>query len=356
MLVQGRLLGLPQEQIDIAANLTSAASVRRPSGRPEGRLGALENGDLTHAPPAADEACPPAGDGDDLPQASLTLARTESFHPDDRPPEAEALRETPGRDYRERYRQAAARLEKIAKLVDGAETPEIRQVHVVHPTSSPRWGSCCASAGRRHRASRRRFRQLDDEERFLRDQEAALENFANLKIDLGTLRNKTRFLDFYVGTVPRENVAGCRARCSSPTICCSSTWSAATAPTSSSSAPRRAGGAAVLGAHLRRLPGPADPERPGDTGPRGQARGARHAARPRSRDSARPCARAARWEQTHRDACWRPAAPCCWPSPSSPWTRPSAASASSRPRRLGTGARGLGWSSAWRTSWPCPST
>jgi V/A-type H+/Na+-transporting ATPase subunit I len=51
------------------------------------------------------------------------------------------------------------------------------------------------------------FHRLDDEERFLRDQQTALENFANLKIDLGKLRTKTRFLDFYVGVVPRENVS-----------------------------------------------------------------------------------------------------------------------------------------------------
>ncbi len=144
---------------------------------------------------------------DDLPQASLTLAETESFHPDHRLPEASVLAEAPGRDYRERYRQAASRLDKIAKLVPVPAAPPIRQLHVVHPDEliavslllRERW----EEASRFEEA----FHRLDEEERFLRDQQTALENFANLKIDLGKLRTKTRFLDFYVGVVPRENVS-----------------------------------------------------------------------------------------------------------------------------------------------------
>ncbi len=144
---------------------------------------------------------------DDLPQASLTLAQTESFHPDNRPPEAEALREAPGRDYRERYRQAAARLEKIAKLVRVPEAPDIGQVHVVHPDELAAVGIMLRERWNQASRFEESFRQLDEEERLIRDQEAALENFANLQIDLGLLRTKTRFLDFYVGTLPRENVA-----------------------------------------------------------------------------------------------------------------------------------------------------
>jgi V/A-type H+-transporting ATPase subunit I len=143
---------------------------------------------------------------DDLPQASLTLAQTESFHPDNRPPEDEALRDAPGRDYRDCYRQAASRLEKIAKLVPVPPTPEIRQVHVVHPKELAAAAEMLSERWKEASRFEESFRQLDDEERFVRDQELALENFANLQIDLGLLRTKTRFLDFYVGTVPRENV------------------------------------------------------------------------------------------------------------------------------------------------------
>jgi V/A-type H+-transporting ATPase subunit I len=143
---------------------------------------------------------------DDLPQASLTLAETESFHPDDRPPEAQALAEVPGRDYREHYRQAATRLDKIAKLVDVPGTPAIPEVHVVHPDELVAVGILLRERWEEASRFEESFRRLDDEERFIREQEAALDNFANLKIDLGKLRSKTRFLDFYVGVVPRENV------------------------------------------------------------------------------------------------------------------------------------------------------
>jgi V/A-type H+-transporting ATPase subunit I len=144
---------------------------------------------------------------DDLPQASLTLAETESFHPDERPPEAAALSEIPGRDYRERFRQAASRLDKIAKVVDVPATPTIAQVHVVHPDELTAAGILLRKRWEEASRFEESFRRLDDEERFIRDQEAALDNFANLKIDLGLLRNKTRFLDFYVGVLPRENAS-----------------------------------------------------------------------------------------------------------------------------------------------------
>ena len=144
---------------------------------------------------------------DDLPQASLTLAETTSFHPDDRPPETQALSAAPGRDYRERYRQAATRLDKIAKLVDVPATPTIRQVHVVHPDELAAVGILLRERWEEASRFEEAFRRLDEEERFIRDQEVALDNFANLEIDLGKLRSKTRFLDFYVGIVPRENVS-----------------------------------------------------------------------------------------------------------------------------------------------------
>ncbi|MCG6940254.1 MAG: ATPase [Thiohalocapsa sp.] len=144
---------------------------------------------------------------DDLPQASLTLAETESFHPDERPPESQALAGVPGREYREHYRQAATRLDKIAKLVDVPATPPITQLHVVHPDELAAVGILLRERWEEASRFEESFRRLDDEERFIRDQEASLANFANLKIDLGKLRSKTRFLDFYVGMVPRENVS-----------------------------------------------------------------------------------------------------------------------------------------------------
>lgn len=144
---------------------------------------------------------------DDLPQASLTLAQTESFHPDTRPPEAQMLSGIPGRDYRKIYQQAHARLEKIAKVVKIEGTPALDEVEVVERDElsaiNEQLNSRWAEASRFEEG----FRRIDEQDRFVREQQASLENFSNLKIDLGALRNKTRFLDFYVGVVPRENVS-----------------------------------------------------------------------------------------------------------------------------------------------------
>ncbi|MFE8031828.1 V-type ATP synthase subunit I [Thiohalocapsa marina] len=144
---------------------------------------------------------------DDLPQASLALAQTESFHPDPRPPEAQALSEAPGRGYRELYQQARSRLDKIARLVELEGPPDLPTLRVVDHAELAATNQELATRWEEASRFEEGFRRIDDAERFIRDQAAALANFADLKIDLGTLRNKTRFLDFYVGIVPRENVS-----------------------------------------------------------------------------------------------------------------------------------------------------
>lgn len=143
---------------------------------------------------------------DDLAQASLALADTESFHPDTRPPEEERLTGTPGRIYRETFNQAKSRLDKIAKLVDVPETPEISAVRVVEGEELEALNDWLGQIWQKTSRYEEDFRRLDDQERFLREQGAALDNFSALNIDLGMLRSRTRFLDFYVGLVPRENL------------------------------------------------------------------------------------------------------------------------------------------------------
>ncbi|MBK5929593.1 V-type ATP synthase subunit I [Halochromatium salexigens] len=144
---------------------------------------------------------------DDLPQASLTLAETESFHPDTRPPEEQLLSGLPGRDYREIYQQAHARLEKIAKVVPVDEEPDLGEVRVIEHDELRRINEELTERWAEASRFEEGLRRIDEQDRFVREQQASLENFSNLKIDLGALRNKTRFLDFYVGVVPRENVS-----------------------------------------------------------------------------------------------------------------------------------------------------
>lgn len=142
---------------------------------------------------------------EDLPRASLALAQTESFHPDPRPPAETRLNELPGRAYRDAFTQARSRLEKIAKQIPVAE-PVITQVRVVGHEELERLNDWLGDIWKQTSHYEEEFRQLDDRERLIREQEASLANFQHLNIDLGMLRSKTRFLDFYVGIVPRENL------------------------------------------------------------------------------------------------------------------------------------------------------
>jgi len=146
---------------------------------------------------------------EDLPRASLTLAETESFHPDPRAPVETAFVNVPGRRYRDLFQQARSRLDKIAKLAPLPQDPRIDTVRVVGAEELDvlnQWlGGLWAEAFQYEE----QLRHLDEEERSLREQESALANFANLNIDLGMLRTKTRFLDFYIGSWhwPAFNIA-----------------------------------------------------------------------------------------------------------------------------------------------------
>jgi len=143
---------------------------------------------------------------EDLPRASLALAQAESFHADTRPPEEQRLDHLPGRTYREQFQQARSRLDKIGKLIPlpaGAEIPEARVIQEPELARANAWLGKIWGEGSHYEEQ---FRRLDDEERLIKEQQAALGNFANLNIDLGMLRGPTRFLSVEAGIVPRENV------------------------------------------------------------------------------------------------------------------------------------------------------
>ena len=143
---------------------------------------------------------------EDLAQASLALAETESFHPDERPPEESALTDLPGRAYRDLFNQARSRLDKIAKLVPVPAEPALESVRVVEHGELQELNDWLGQVWQRTSRYEEDLRRLEDQDRFVREQEAAMANFQHLNIDLGMLRSKTRFLDFYVGMVPRENL------------------------------------------------------------------------------------------------------------------------------------------------------
>ncbi|NCA70213.1 MAG: ATPase [Sphingobacteriia bacterium] len=143
---------------------------------------------------------------EDLPQASLALADLESFHPDTRAPAESRLDGQPAREYREIFQQASSRLEKIAKLIPLAEDAPLDAVRVVDTAELRVLNDWLGTVWNETSSYEEDLHRLDEEERLAREQQAGLANFQNLHIDLGMLRRKTRFLDFYVGLVPRENL------------------------------------------------------------------------------------------------------------------------------------------------------
>lgn len=143
---------------------------------------------------------------EDLARASLILAETETFHADPRPPDEARLSGAPGRSYRALFRTARSRLDKIEKLIPPSEETKVDPIHVVAEPELARTNDTLGEIWSECARYEEQFRYLDDEDRLVMEQEAALANFADLNIDLGMLRSKTRFLDFYVGIAPRENL------------------------------------------------------------------------------------------------------------------------------------------------------
>jgi V/A-type H+-transporting ATPase subunit I len=143
---------------------------------------------------------------EDLPHASIGLAEHGGFHADDRPPDEASLSGLPGRAYRDLYQRARSRLDKIAKLIALPSDPGVEQVRVIPQRELADTNAWLGGIWEECSRYEEDFRSLDDEERLIREQQAALGNFENLNIDLGMLRSKTRFLNFHVGIVPRVNM------------------------------------------------------------------------------------------------------------------------------------------------------
>ena len=143
---------------------------------------------------------------DDLPRASLALAETQCFHPDQRAPEAERLATLPGRPFHDLHTQAQSRLDKIARLIHFEPPTSVEPARVIEQDELARLNDWLGRLWDETSNYEEDFRQLDDAERLIHDQQAALENFRHLNIDLGMLRARTRFLNIHVGLVPRENL------------------------------------------------------------------------------------------------------------------------------------------------------
>lgn len=143
---------------------------------------------------------------EDLPKASLRLAETENFHPDPRGPEERELHPLQDCRYQKEFQQARVRLDKIRQLIPVPE-PELDDIRVVELDALASTNEWLGEAWNQCLEQQERFRALDEQQRLLEEEQAALTNFAELHVDLGMLREKTRFLDIHVGIVPSANVS-----------------------------------------------------------------------------------------------------------------------------------------------------
>ena len=139
--------------------------------------------------------------------AALVLADAGVFNPETTKIYGDRLPEFPGESYREHYRSARSRLDKILThcTAGHADTPlpPLRQVSEQELEELDIWlrdvwieCSRCQEGLRRIEEERKHVDQL------LR----SLDNFAALDIDLGLLAGNMRFVDLQIGTVPVGNV------------------------------------------------------------------------------------------------------------------------------------------------------
>ena len=142
----------------------------------------------------------------DLPQACLVLAELRVFAPDFRPFPDQGFTDTPGARFRQLYRLARERLDKVSRHI---RLPERIRLQRGQPISEPELERTCDWLGllwQRCSTFEEAFRRFDEEEAMIDQLEQALANFRELDIDLGRLQGERRFLDLRVGLLPSGNL------------------------------------------------------------------------------------------------------------------------------------------------------
>jgi len=143
---------------------------------------------------------------DDLPQASLILAELEVYSPDFRALHDDQFPNIPGQHFRSLYNQALSRLGKISRHIELPDRIELNRLHVISEEELNHSNEWLGRVWERCSAFEESFHRLKDEESMINQLQEALDNFAELNIDLGLLQGERMFIDIHVGTVPRSNV------------------------------------------------------------------------------------------------------------------------------------------------------
>lgn len=144
---------------------------------------------------------------DDAPKAALILASRGVFNPETTQLHAEELPEFPRERYRELYRTAQSRLDKVMShcaidmsVVEGDRVSQVSESELseLNDWLYGVWAKCseCQEGLRRVEEQQKQIDQLI----------TTLDKFSSLDIDLSLLQRDKKFLDIRVGTLPTANV------------------------------------------------------------------------------------------------------------------------------------------------------
>ncbi|MCP4994910.1 MAG: V-type ATP synthase subunit I [Gammaproteobacteria bacterium] len=143
---------------------------------------------------------------EELPLASLILSELQLFSPDFRPINIDSFPVIPGHHYREIYHQASSRLQKIEGHIVLSPNIDLGKVRVVSEEKLEETNDWLSEVWERCSTFEEMFHRLQDEEKMVDQLDLALDNFAELNIDLSLLQGEKLFLDIHVGMLPRENL------------------------------------------------------------------------------------------------------------------------------------------------------
>lgn len=144
---------------------------------------------------------------EDAPHAALALAETGFFDPEPNQALNEQLPESPSEQYRETYRTARARLDKILSCCGAAVQPHLNpEIQVVEQAELERANERLGELWRELSTKEERLHRLQEERKGSENLLETLDKFSNLDLDLGLLQGQRRFLDVHLGTLPSNNL------------------------------------------------------------------------------------------------------------------------------------------------------
>lgn len=144
---------------------------------------------------------------EDLPRASLILAESAAFAPDERTRLDDRLPEVPGAAFRNRIRRAWGHLDRIFAMLgeppaQHPDTPPLvlhrEQLIEIDDWLTDAWEHCAPCEQACHR--------IEEEFHELHHLEQSLEDFAGLDLDLSRLQKGLTHLDLRIGSLPADNL------------------------------------------------------------------------------------------------------------------------------------------------------